>query len=305
MKKIICFRNSKLGDYLISIPALKLIRNNNPNTKIYYLCARSKFFSKLPKIINGNKIVDEFIFYDHSFWGLIKLIKYFRSKKFSKIYYIQEKPNLYRETRDFLYFYLLGIPKMYGFFQKRMNYKNNSETFQIAKRVNNKITKNKILELINLRKNIDKPILKYNYITISIGGFSQPRIWNVKYWKTLINLITANYNFKIIILGTKDDIKSSLIISSAKKNYILSLCGKTNINELINIIKYSKLHITNDNGSMHIASLFQKKTICLFNNHDPIGKWFPANKNSIILRPRTGVDSISPYKVFKKTTKLI
>ena len=56
---------------------------------------------------------------------------------------------------------------------------------------------------------------------------------------------------------------------------------------------------------MHIASLFQKKTICLFNNHDPIGKWFPANKNSIILRPRTGVDSISPYKVFKKTTKLI
>ena len=34
---------------------------------------------------------------------------------------------------------------------------------------------------------------------------------------------------------------------------------KNNLNQLMNIIKFSKLHITNDNGSMHIASLFLKK----------------------------------------------
>ena len=36
---------------------------------------------------------------------------------------------------------------------------------------------------------------------------------------------------------------------------------------------------------MHVASLYSK-TLCLFNNHDPLGKWYPANKNAIIIRPK-------------------
>ena len=51
---------------------------------------------------------------------------------------------------------------------------------------------------------------------------------------------------------------------------------------------------------MHLATLFKKRTICLFNNHDPIGKWNPSNKNAIILRSKGGVNSINPYKVFGK-----
>ena len=62
MKKILCFRNSKLGDYLISIPALKLIRKKYPNCKIYYLLVKNNFMPNLPKIIENKKIVDEFIF---------------------------------------------------------------------------------------------------------------------------------------------------------------------------------------------------------------------------------------------------
>ena len=32
------------------------------------------------------------------------------------------------------------------------------------------------------------------------------------------------------------------------------------------------MHITNDNGSMHISTLYSKETIYLFSNHDPKGK---------------------------------
>ena len=55
---------------------------------------------------------------------------------------------------------------------------------------------------------------------------------------------------------------------------------------------------------MHVASLFEKKTICLFNNHDPEGKWYPSNKNATILRSNMGVDKIKPYKA-KNFLKLI
>ncbi len=304
MKKIICFRNSKLGDYLISIPALKLIKDKNPKSKLYFLCAKNNYFLNLPKKIEKQKIVDEFIFYDHSFLNLLKLIKFLKSKKFNKIYYIQEKPNLYRETRDYLYFRFLGIPKLHGFFEKRLDYVSFSETFQVAKRIDKNISKNKILKLIQFKNKIDQPIYKFKYITISIGGFSQPKVWDIKNWSTLIQLISKNHRYKIIILGTKNDIRNSNFLMRQNKKSILSLCGKTNINQLLNIIKFSKVHITNDNGSMHAATLFQKKTLCLFNNHDPIGKWYPENKNSKILRPANGINSINPYKVYRILAKL-
>ncbi len=51
MKKIICFRNSKLGDYFTALPALKLIKKKNPNSKIYYLLSKNNLSGSLPKII--------------------------------------------------------------------------------------------------------------------------------------------------------------------------------------------------------------------------------------------------------------
>ena len=39
MKKILIFRNSKLGDYLISLPSIKLIKKYK-NCKIYYLSSK-------------------------------------------------------------------------------------------------------------------------------------------------------------------------------------------------------------------------------------------------------------------------
>ena len=60
-----------------------------------------------------------------------------------------------------------------------------------------------------------------------------------------------------------------------KINFFLPLCGKTNIKQLANIIKFSDIHITNDNGSMHVASIFSK-TICIFNNLIN-WKWYPAS----------------------------
>jgi len=305
LKKIICFRNSKLGDYIVSIPALELIRKKNPNCKIFYLLAQNRFSPDLPKEIENNKIVDEFIYFKHNFIGQLKLIKHLRKKKFDKFYYLQEKPNLYREIRDFLFFKLLGIDKMYGFFEKKLNHRNYNESFQIAKRVDKNINKNDLDKLTQLKNNITKPIYNFKYISLSIGGFSQPKIWKVENWNILSSLLIKKFRYKIIILGTKKDIKNARIISRKNKFFFLSLCGKTNIKQLLNIIKFSDIHITNDNGSMHVASIFSKKTICIFNNHDPIGKWYPTNKNAIIIRSKNGVDNINPYKVYRKFLKLL
>ena len=44
-----------------------------------------------------------------------------------------------------------------------------------------------------------------------------------------------------------------------KINFFSSFVWQNNIKQLANIIKFSDIHITNDNGSMHVASIFSKK----------------------------------------------
>ena len=96
----------------------------------------------------------------------------------------------------------------------------------------------------------------------------------------MLRLILNNLNHKIIITGTKEDIKNAKLLCFINPKRIISLCGKNNLDELLNIIKFSKLHITNDNGSMHLATLYSKKTLCLFNNHDREGKWYQQTKSN-------------------------
>lgn len=300
MKKILCYRNSKLGDYLISLPAIKLIKKKNGNCKIIYLTVKNKFYKKLPEKINNEIIIDEFIYFNNNLKEKLNLIKLLKSKNLKSFYYLQEKTNLFREIRDYFFFSLLSVKKKYGFFNKIQNYEKKSETLQIAQRVENKITTQELYSLSKIKVNVDKPIYDFSYISISIGGFSQPAIWNLNNWSILIRLILNRYNFKILITGTKEDIKNAKFLSLIDSKRISSLCGKNNFDQLFNIIKFSKCHITNDNGSMHIATLFSKKTLCLFNNHDPKGKWYPANRNAIKLQSKFGINSINPYYVFNK-----
>ena len=303
--KILCFRNSNLGDYLISIPSLKLIRKKYPNSKIYYLTSKSKNYRILPKIINNTLLVDKFIYFNPTIHNYLILLKKLKSYNFDIFYYLNEKTNIFREIRDFIFFKIIASKKVYGFFSKKINYKKNSETILLTKRVKNNISKLQVINLNQIKRKKKKSPYKFKYITISIGGFSQPEIWKLDNWIYLIRLLLKNKKYKIIILGTKSDYKNSIILKAKNKKRIISLCGKTELDELFTLIQNSTVHITNDNGTMHVSTIFSKKTICLFNNHDPIGKWNPSNKNAIIFRSKNGVNGIKPISVYKKLNTII
>ena len=78
------------------------------------------------------------------------------------------------------------------------------------------------------------------------------------------------------------------------------MCGKTNIKELIEIINKSKFHISHDDGTMHIASIFKKKSIAIFSTWSAKYKWFPDNRNLDIFYPKVFIEEIKPYAILKK-----
>ena len=91
MKKILIFRHSSLGDFIVGIPAITMIRKKFLNHKIYYLTTEhTKPGAVNPNtILNNNKLIDEFIYInkkDKSFIGLIKLMMKLRNYQFENFY---------------------------------------------------------------------------------------------------------------------------------------------------------------------------------------------------------------------------
>lgn len=73
----------------------------------------------------------------------------------------------------------------------------------------------------------------------------------------------------VIILGGKEDAAIGEQLAAIDPFKIYSACGKFNLNESADLVRRSKLVITNDTGLMHIASAFNKPIISLWGNTVP------------------------------------
>ena len=69
------------------------------------------------------------------------------------------------------------------------------------------------------------------------------------------------------------------------------------------IINKSKFHISHDDGTMHVASIFNKKSIAIFSTLTVRFRWFPDNKNLNIFYPKNSVKETEPNWILKKFKK--
>ena len=316
------FRNASLGDFIVGIPAITMIRKKFLNHKIYYLTTEhTKPGAVNPNtILNNNKLIDEFIYInkkDTSFFGLIKLMMKLRKYKFTEFYYLNQtmKVKKLNILRNLLFFSLCKIKKMSGFnlLTYKPNYMEGNESFQIAKRVDSNVKRKDIHKAINKAFKIDRhsqnlTLKKFiskryynNFITISHGQRNPVKDWGLKNWKILLKGINNYYpTLKIIIIGSNKEYMKAKRLKKIKPRNIVNLCGKTNIKELMEIISKSKFHISHDDGTMHVASIFNKKSIAIFSTLTEKFSWFPDNKNLNIFYPKISVKETKPNRVLKK-----
>ena len=224
MIKILVYRNSNLGDYFISVPILRIIREKFPNCHITYMTIKSRRKFELPKKIENTLIVNKFFIFRNKNYNnipeLFKLIKIIRKKKFDKLVYLQQYSNILRLLRDYCFFSLGKINSKIGFnlFFKNKNYKKDSETILLTKRVFSNFSKKKIQKKLQFRFSNSKKLIKKKYITISFGSFSSPKKWNDKNWINLIDLIRKDFkNLNIVLTGTKNEFDLSKKIFKKNK----------------------------------------------------------------------------------------
>ncbi|MCH2534454.1 MAG: glycosyltransferase family 9 protein, partial [Bdellovibrionales bacterium] len=77
--------------------------------------------------------------------------------------------------------------------------------------------------------------------------------WPIEFWRQLIELMPEEHF--VILGGPKDQFLDSILSNSDLKKRSVNLAGKLSWPETTKIIQQSKLLISNDTGSLHLADV--------------------------------------------------
>lgn len=100
------------------------------------------------------------------------------------------------------------------------------------------------------------------YVVFSMGSSAAPRRWPVSNFVKITEHIPYN---TIVLCGSENEaiLGDSFIESYKGTKKIIPIFGKTSLLELISIIKYAKLVVTNETSTSHISVATRTPSICL------------------------------------------
>ena len=113
-----------------------------------------------------------------------------------------------------------------------------------------------ILKKLNLKEN--------EYICIQplcASGLVTTKNWGLDKFQTLIKNNFFN-NFKIVFLGDKKE--KEIVGNLFKSEKIINLLGLTSLDDLMNLIKFTRFTICHDSGILHLSELLNKKSISIW-----------------------------------------
>lgn len=153
----------------------------------------------------------------------------------------------------------------------KMEIERNHEFFE--KVSNKKINFRRFVLPVLTKLNIEDKSLK-NYIVISPGASSQNKCWPIVNFQNLILEIIKKYKLKILLCGTKSESTIlNCIFNNVDSNLLEIRVGKSLL-EFIEIIRNAELVIGNNSSSVHIASMVNTKSICIYGGQI-YGRFFP------------------------------
>ncbi len=128
----------------------------------------------------------------------------------------------------------------------------------------------------NINKIMKKNKIKKYIVVHPVSGHIS-KDWGIENYKRLIEILAKR--FKVVVIGSKDD--RDVNITSGEN--VLNLAGQLSIKEIAVLIKNSSFVIGNDSAAVHIASVFNIKSLTLFSGTADVREWKAWGKNSHVL----------------------
>jgi ADP-heptose:LPS heptosyltransferase len=290
INKILINRDGAFGDSIVALPAISIIRQNYSDAQIDLLSVNNNGISFKDLGIDESLVNNLYNIHKKQRKEILKKLK---EQKYDLFIQFPQNIGLYKSIRNiFLVRFYLGIPNAFGWDAGRvksfMRPQKKYETIPTERqRFINTLKENSFdgeiaypLESLKPKSNEICKLTDSKPIAFLIGGKLQAKKWPLNHWKSLSKLIGDEQS--ILILGGKDEIEDAEEIKSKEKN-TFNLCGKLAIPELRYVLEKCSIVISLDTGAMHLCDTTKTKQIVLFSTRDLSNKWFPNNKNTIVL----------------------
>ncbi len=297
IEKILVFRNDRLGEFLLIIPALRALKKVF-QAKITVVA--NPYLKELAKCIPE---VDEVLIWEpkkHSLREIFSFSSLLRKKKF-------DLAVIFNPTKEaHLISFLSRIPLRLGYHRKwgfLLNRKIKDEkdqsrlheveyNLQLVKEIG-AYTEDLSLRIELPQEELNKTqdflisqtLEPKNYIVISPFCSNSLKEWPLKNFLELAEKLGKD--IKVVVTGSREDQERGRLFNGLKERGVLNLIGKTDLLQLAGILKYAEVLISNDSGPVHLACCVGVETVVLFGNTKPSQssrRWRPWGEGHIVIQ---------------------
>ena len=306
-KRILLVRTDRIGDVLLSTPAIKAIRDRYPSA---YIAMMVSPYGR--DIVDGNPYLDEVIIYDKDKMhkgckGAFRLSLELRNKRFDLALI------LHPTNRAHLVTFLAGIPKRVGY-DRKLGFLL-TDKIKHEKQLGQKHESEYVLDMLrylkieSLDKKLYMPIKKEaidwieqkllneginpvdKILAIHPGASCPSKIWPAQNFAAVCDALVDKYGLKVVVIsGPKDSDRAEEVTRNMRSHFV-NLGGKTSIPQLAGLLKKCALFISNDSGPVHIASALGTPVISIFGRNQAglsPKRWGPLGLKDKILHKEVG-----------------
>lgn len=325
---ILIIRTDRIGDVVLTTPAIKAICQSYPASRLSVLVARATI-----DLVNGNPYIDDILVDDRGgchkgLFGFIRLVREIRSRKFDLVIIFHTK------RRYNLASFLAGIPC-------RLGYKNNKFGFLLnfplkdPRATGEKHEGEYCLDVLrpigiqNVDLDIFVPLQKEaeewvghwmqenklgsnQFIVVHPGASDPDKCWPAANFALLMDRLAEKYAFKIVLIGSPQTVPvaTAILGQTRKASQFLDMTGKTSLAQMTSLLRRTRLLISNDSGPVHVAAGVGASVISLFMRDQPginAERWKPLGPRGFILKCSPSANqpgSISVDNVLELTDKI-
>jgi len=294
-QKILIIKPSSLGDIIHSLPFLNAVNDTFPRSEIHWVIANT-----LEELLRNHPMIKKLCVINKDRWKewqaaketaseINSMVRQFRAERYDMVIDLQGL------LRSGLLTYMTSASLRIGFKEAREGsslfythkIKGGREIHAVDRYL--KIASAVGCEVENVKFPMPLIIESQNVKKLKedIGDYAAlvpGARWKTKKWLPAnFGKLASMLNIKTVIVGSSSDAEIAEGIELCSGGKALSMAGKTDIKELISIIRGARYVVTNDSGPMHIAAAFGIPVVAIFGPTNPV-RTGPYGKNNVIVK---------------------
>ena len=315
-KRIAIFRFGYIGDTIVALPALRVVRSLYPEAKIYYMTKETSRAKIEPgtEVLHQGTLYDDVIYYRggrNFFTSSIERVRSLRdlkAKRIDTLIYLPSFRTPAQIKRDKIFFRAAGIKNIIGLKgYKTADYHPKGKPLPMVPKESQVLLRH--LQLDGVASE-DPSLIRFDLdlsdrereeavawlngqtglmadaevvIGIAPGSKMSSKRWPISRFEEVVRCLDQRYRANFVVFGSAREAELCKQIASVPRHGV-NAAGDLSVRGSAAVFEHVDMYIGNDTGTMHIAASAGVPCVAIFSARDWPGRWYPHGTGHRILR---------------------